>query len=114
MESGSWKLGGYDSSSKARAGSGDAWMEELMVRAAVSGDMMGDPFCELDATEEPLTAEAGRDVEACVSRLVWTWLGRSCFCCDCGMGILEPPRGDVMGYGSGLLNMVRLAWQVTL
>lgn len=89
MDSGSWKFGGYCSSSKAREGSGDAWMEELLVRTAVSGDIMGDPLRELEATEDPLTAEVGTEVEAWVSRLAWAWLGCNCFgCVEDGMGIL--------------------------
>jgi hypothetical protein len=43
MDSGSWKLGGHESSSKPRAGSGEACTDELVVMTAVSGDMMGEP-----------------------------------------------------------------------
>ena len=40
-------------------GSGEACTEELVVRTASSGDMMGDPGCELEAIEEALIAERG-------------------------------------------------------
>lgn len=55
-------------------------MEELVVKTAVSGDMMGEPCCELEATEDALMAEAGTPgmVVGCVGgwKAVWTWLGR--------------------------------------
>ena len=57
MDSGSWKLLGHWSSSLAGIGSGDAWIDELVVRIAVSGVMMGDPCRELDEPEEPLRLE---------------------------------------------------------
>lgn len=37
---------------------GDPSIEELLVRV-VPGDMVGDPCCELEATEDALMAEAG-------------------------------------------------------
>jgi hypothetical protein len=80
--SGNSKPGGQMSTSWPRPrpnweGSGDAWSEELVVRMAVSGDMMGDPCCELEALEEELMADIGKMVDvADVGKLVWTWLGR--------------------------------------
>lgn len=58
-DSGSWKLEGQGSSSRPRMGSGDGWTDELVVRTAVSGDMMGDPCSELEATEDALMADSG-------------------------------------------------------
>lgn len=63
--SGSWKLGGHGSSSLPRIGSGEPWTDELVVRTAVSGDMMGEPCWELEATEEAEIAETGA-VAGCV------------------------------------------------
>lgn len=60
-------------------------MEELPVNTAVSGDIMGEPRSELEAIDEPLMADVENE-EACDSRLVWTVLGRSCFCC---IGIMD-------------------------
>lgn len=65
MESGSWKFGGHWSSSLDRTGSGDAWIDEFVVRTAVSGDMMGEPCRELEAAEEALMAETGAAEEGC-------------------------------------------------
>jgi hypothetical protein len=59
IDSGSWKFGGHESCSRPRIGSGETWTEELVVRRAVSGDMIGEPCCELEATDEALMAEMG-------------------------------------------------------
>jgi hypothetical protein len=58
-DSGSWKLEGKTSSSRPRMGSGEGWAEEFVVRTAVSGDMMGEPCCEFEATDEALMADMG-------------------------------------------------------
>jgi hypothetical protein len=63
--SGNSKFGGQVSSSRERRGSGDAWIEELVVRTAVSGDMMGEPCCELEAREEELIADVGKAAGLC-------------------------------------------------
>lgn len=63
--SGNSKLEGHCSSSLPRMISGEAWTEELVVRTAVSGDMMGEPRCELEAMEEELTAEVGIGGSCC-------------------------------------------------
>lgn len=57
---------------------------------AVSGDMMGEPCCELEATEEELMAEAGMVDCGCVAvavvvvegRFVCTRLGRVRLSCE--------------------------------
>jgi hypothetical protein len=74
--SGSSKLGGHRSSPRPLKGSGEAWTEELVVRMVASGDMMGEPCCELEAMEEELTAEAGMAMGCCELKFVITWLGR--------------------------------------
>lgn len=40
-------------------GSGEAWIDEFVVKTFVPGDMIGDPCSELEATEEALMAEPG-------------------------------------------------------
>lgn len=42
-----------------RMGSGDACIDEFLVKTAVSGDMMGEPWRELEATDEELMADTG-------------------------------------------------------
>lgn len=66
-----------------------------MVKAAASGDMMGDPFWEFEATEEPLMEEMGSAADdcVCVENCVCTWLGPSGFDCKEGVAIVEVPRG---------------------
>lgn len=46
-------------------GSGEGWIEELVVRTAVPGDMMGEPCCGLEATEEVLMADKGATRGCC-------------------------------------------------
>jgi hypothetical protein len=71
--SGSSKFETNRSSLRPRNGSGDGWIEELVVRTAVSGDMMGEPCCEFEAMEEELTAEVGKEVTGvCELMLVYT------------------------------------------
>jgi hypothetical protein len=57
-DSGSWLKGGHWSSSWIGRVRGDPWTEELLVRV-VPGDMVGDPWWELEATDDALMAEAG-------------------------------------------------------
>lgn len=56
-------VGGNCSTSGPRQGSGDGWIELLVVKTIFSGDIIGDSCCELDATEEALMAEAGTQVD---------------------------------------------------
>jgi hypothetical protein len=95
MDSGSWKLVGQEQpSSRPRMVSGLGWIEEEVVKAAASGDMMGDPFCEFEATDEPLMEEMGSatDVCVCVEKCVCTWPGPCGFDCE-RVAIVEVPRG---------------------
>lgn len=94
MDSGSSKTGGIDSASRPLGPSGEHWRELLLVvLCVVSGDIIGDACCELDATEEALIAEEGIDADEAgiVGReLVLTWLGfarRPVASCDDGAAI---------------------------
>jgi hypothetical protein len=75
-DSGSWNMpaGTWSSSSRPRIGSGEAWMELLLVMMAVSGDMMGDPCRELEPTDDALRAEMGAWAMGALDDrpLVWT------------------------------------------
>lgn len=70
-------------------GSGEAWMEELTVRMAGSGDIIGDPCCELEALEDALMADAGAASGPCAWKSVWTF-GRWVLLDREGMVLPEP------------------------
>lgn len=71
MASGSWNPEETGSSFWGRMQSGEACMEELVVKRD-SGDMTGDPCCELEALEEALIADGGAAAGRCVPKFVWT------------------------------------------